>query len=126
MTKLFDYYNMSKGKNYKLKKGKLMNYYKEIKTKLIDNEIYCKAKDYSKDKNTVLTYYEIGKLLSEAGKKYNITILKRMRQFYLLIQKGAPLAHQLSLFYYTSKMGDSSFLTGHFVNYIKNYIFINC
>ena len=97
-----------------------MNYYNEIKTKLIDNEIYCKVKDYSKEKNTVTTYYEIGKLLSEAGKhygqniineyskklsievgkKYNITILKRMRQFYYFIQKGAPLAHQLSWSHY--------------------------
>ena len=66
---------MIKGKNYKLKKGKLMNYYNEIKNKLIDNEIYCKAKDYSKDKNTVLTYYEIGKLLSEAGKHYGQNVI---------------------------------------------------
>ena len=25
-----------------------MNYYEEIKNKIIDNEIYCKVKDYSK------------------------------------------------------------------------------
>ena len=27
-----------------------MNYYEEIKNKIIDNEIYCKVKDYSKEK----------------------------------------------------------------------------
>lgn len=27
-----------------------MNYYNEIKTKLIDNEIYSKVKDYSKER----------------------------------------------------------------------------
>ena len=34
-----------------------MNYYNEIKSKLIDNEIYAKVKDYSKERNTVITYF---------------------------------------------------------------------
>ena len=79
-----------------------MNYYDEIKNKIIDNEIYSKIKDYSKERNTVITYYEIGKLLNEVGgkygdniineyskklvidvgKKYNRRTLFRMRQFY--------------------------------------------
>ena len=79
-----------------------MNYYDEIKNKLIDNEIYERVKDYSKERNRVVTYFEIGRLLSEAGsrygedvigeyskklivdvgKKYNKRILFRMRQFY--------------------------------------------
>ena len=71
------------------------------------------------------TYYNVGKLLIEAqggedrakygdglikeyslklskeiGKKYNITTLKRMRQFYLIIGKGATLWHQLSWSHY--------------------------
>ena len=78
-----------------------MNYYKDIKNKLIDNEIYEKVKDYSKERNRVITYFEVGKLLSEAGKeygkdvvgeyskklvkdigkKYTYTFLSRMRQF---------------------------------------------
>ena len=93
-----------------------MNYYNEIKENLINNEVYKAVKDYSKNKSDLETYYKVGKLLSEAGKhygegiikeysakltgelgkKYNITTLKRIRQFYLLIEKGAPLAHQLS------------------------------
>ena len=44
-----------------------MNYYNEIKNKLIDNEIYSKVKDYSKERHKVITYFEVGKLLDEAG-----------------------------------------------------------
>ena len=99
-----------------------MNYYNEIKNKLIDNEIYCKVKDYSKERNTVITYYEIGKLLSEAGskygnniieeyskklqievgKKYNRRTLFRMKQFYNMFsnEKVSPMATQLSWSHY--------------------------
>ena len=97
-----------------------MNYYIEIKNKIINNEITKRVKDYSKNKSDLNTYYEVSKLLSEAGKhygegiiknysiklirevdkKYNITTLKRIRQFYLLIEKGAPLEHQLSWTHY--------------------------
>lgn len=79
-----------------------MNYYDEIKNKLIENEIYSKVKDYSKERHKVITYFEIGKLLSEAegkygdniieeysqklvvdvGMKYNYRTLYRMRKFY--------------------------------------------
>lgn len=96
-----------------------MNYYEEIKNKIIDNEIYCKVKDYSKERNTVNTYYEVGKLISEAGKKYgegiienyskkllldvgkkyNARTLRRMRQLYLFFenQKWSPLGTNLSV-----------------------------
>ena len=95
-----------------------MNYYNEIKNKLINNEIYQKLKDYSKERNKVLTYFEIGKLLSEAGKKYGENIigeysnrlmnevgkkydkstLFKIRKFYLVFsnEKVAPLVPQLS------------------------------
>ena len=79
-----------------------MNYYNEIKNKLIDNEIYGKVKDFSKERNKVITYFEIGRLLNEVGskygekiideysrklvvevgKKYNRRTLFRMKQFY--------------------------------------------
>ena len=52
-----------------------MDYYEEIKSKLIDNEIYSKVKDYSKEKHKVITYFEIGKLLNEAGNKYGENII---------------------------------------------------
>ena len=95
-----------------------MNYYEEIKNKIIDNEIYCKVKDYSKERNTVSTYFEIGRLLTEAGgkygdniieeyskklvvevgKKYNIKTLYKMKQLYKVFsdEKVAPVVRQLS------------------------------
>ena len=95
-----------------------MNYYEEIKNKIIDNEIYCKVKDYSKERNTVNTYFEIGRLLTEAGgkygdniideyskrlveevgKKYNRRTLFRMKQFYKVFsdEKVSPLVTQLN------------------------------
>ena len=95
-----------------------MNYYEEIKNKIINNEIYCKVKDYSKERNTVSTYFEIGRLLTEAGgkygdniieeyskklvvevgKKYNIKTLYKMKQLYKVFsdEKVAPLVRQLS------------------------------
>lgn len=57
-----------------------MNYYKIIKNKLIDNEIYSKIKDYSKESHKVITYFEIGKLLSEAGGKYGDNIIDKYSQ----------------------------------------------
>ena len=61
-----------------------MNYYKEIKEKLLRSEIYDKVKDYSKDRNKVNTYFEIGKLLSEAGKEYGKNIIKQYSERLML------------------------------------------
>ena len=52
------------------------NYYNEIKNELINNEVYKKVKDYSKNRNELSTYYNVGKLLSEAGKHYGNGIIK--------------------------------------------------
>ena len=100
-----------------------MNYYEEIKNKIIDNETYEKVKDYSKERHRVITYYEIGKLLNEAGgeygdniineyskklvievgKKYNRRTLFRMRQFYRTFsnEKVSTLSTQLSWSHYS-------------------------
>ena len=64
-----------------------MNYYNEIKEKLIKSEIYDRAKDYSKDRNKVNVYYEIGKLLSKAGKEYGKNIIKKYSEK-LVIEVG--------------------------------------
>ncbi|MBQ4263762.1 MAG: DUF1016 family protein [Bacilli bacterium] len=97
-----------------------MNYYNEIRNELIDNEINRKIKSYSINKSDLNTYYNVGKMLSEAGKhygesiikkyseklmievgkKYNETNLKRIRQFYRMIKKGATLWHELSWSHY--------------------------
>ena len=95
-----------------------MNYYNEIKNKLIDNEVYSRVKDYSKERHKVITYFKIGKLLNEAGgkygdniidkyskklvaevgKKYNRRTLFRMKQFYKIFnnQKVSTLWTQLT------------------------------
>ena len=64
-----------------------MNYYDEIKEKLIKSEIYDRVKDYSKDRHKVKVYYEIGKLLSEAGKEYGKNIIKQYSEK-LMIEVG--------------------------------------
>ena len=53
-----------------------MNYYNEIKTELINNEITKRVKDYSKNRSDLNTYYNVGKLLAEAGKHYGEGIIK--------------------------------------------------
>ena len=97
-----------------------INYYDEIKNELVNNEITKKVKDYSKNRSDLITYYNVGKLLFEAGKhygegiikeyskrltnefgtKFGITLLKRIRQFYIVIEKGATMSHQLSWSHY--------------------------
>ena len=96
-----------------------MNYYNEIKNEIINNEITKKIKDYSKNKSDLTTYYNVGKLLSEAGKhygegiikeylkklskelnrKYSITTLSYMKQFY---ESGIfqPLVGKLTWIHY--------------------------
>lgn len=120
-----------------------MNYYNEIKTTLIKNEANKRVKDYSKNKYELESYFEVGRLLVEAqggearakygnklikeyserltkelGKGFNTTSLKRMRQFYLLIQKGAALRHQLTWSHYRVLLPLKS------IDEIKYYIYI--
>ena len=104
-----------------------MNYYKQIKEELLNNEIYKKAKDYSKNKSDLNTYYNVGKLLVEAqggeerakygdnlikeyskklvyevGRVYNERTLRRIRQFYIIFRdmNWAPMATNLSWSHY--------------------------
>ena len=53
-----------------------MNYYNEIKQELINNEINRKVKNYSINRSDLNTYYNVGKMLSEAGKHYGEGIIK--------------------------------------------------
>ena len=53
-----------------------INYYDEIKKELLNNEITKRVKNYSINKSDLTTYYNIGKLLSEAGKYYEEGIIK--------------------------------------------------
>ena len=96
-----------------------MNYYNEIKTELINNEITKRVKDYSKNRSDLNTYYNVGKLLKEAGKHYGegiikeyskrltsefgkgytMTNLKYFRQFYVFT-KSHTVCDQLSWSHY--------------------------
>ena len=93
-----------------------MDYYNEIKQELINNEINRKIKNYSINRSDLNTYYNVGRMLSEAGKHYGegiikeyskklitdigkgygVSNLKRMRQFYYIVEKGVAVPHQLS------------------------------
>ena len=97
-----------------------MNYYNEIKTELINNEITKRVKDYSKNRSDLNTYYNVGKLLSEAGKHYGEGIIKEyskrltnelgkgyskrnlwlMLKFYELKEKVQTVSAQLSWSHY--------------------------
>lgn len=103
-----------------------MNYYDEIKNKIIDNEINRKVKTYSINKNDMATYFDIGRILSEAGKhygeniigeyakklkleinkKYNERTLRRYRQFYNFVigLKWSALPTKLSWSHITELM----------------------
>ena len=97
-----------------------MNYYKEIKENLINNEITKKVKDYGKNRSDLETYYKVGKLLSEAGKHYGEGIIKKysmkltdelgkgysernlwlILNFYLLKEKMQTLSAELTWSHY--------------------------
>ena len=94
----------------------MADYYERIKQELLNNEISKLAKRNSINKGDLTTYYNVGKMLNDAGKNYGENIiktysqklssdigngygvsnLKRMRQFYLLIEKGVAMPHQLT------------------------------
>ena len=94
-----------------------MNYYDEIKNILVDNAIGRKVREYKSNQKDLESYYNVGKLLVEAqggeerakygnglikeyskkltnelGKGYSTRVLKKMRLFYMLVQKGPTLS----------------------------------
>ena len=91
-------------------------YLSNVKTKIINGNAKVAAKNYQINNVKLTTNYNIGRELVEAGKHYgegivkkyasiltkefgsgySVSNLKRMRQFYILFEKGAPLAHQLT------------------------------
>ena len=103
-----------------------MNYYNEIKQELINNEITKRVKDYSKNRSDLNAYYNVGKMLSEAGKhygeniigdyaqklkaelnkKYNERTLRRYRQFYNFVTnlKWSAMPTKLSWSHITELM----------------------
>ena len=92
------------------------NYLENIRGFIISEQARTIVRDYNANKSKLETYYNIGKELSEAGKHYgegivkkyaieltkefgkgySVSNLKRMRQFYILFEKGAAVPHQLT------------------------------
>ena len=131
--------------------GVSINYYNEIKTELINNEINRRVKNYSINRSELNTYYNVGKMLIEAqggetrakygnnlikeyskklieevDKKYNTTLLKRIRKFYLLIEKGATLSHQFTWSHYVEilVLTDINIINYYLEECIKNNLTI--
>lgn len=97
-----------------------MDYYKEIKNELLNNEINRKAKNYSINRSDLSTYYNVGKMLSEAGKHYGDGIINEyskkltqelgkgygkrnlwlMLKFYQMKEKMQTVSAQLSWSHY--------------------------
>lgn len=97
-----------------------MNYYNEIKNELINNEINKKIKNYSINRSDLTTYYNVGKMLSEAGKHYGEGIIKEyskrltaelgkgysnrnlrnIKQFFIVKQKWQTLSAKLTWSHY--------------------------
>ena len=97
-----------------------MNYYNEIRTKLIENENYARIKDYSKERYKLNTYYEVGRMLSDAGKRYGEGVIKEysikltrelgkgytpsrlryIRRFYEVFSKCPTMSDKLSYSHY--------------------------
>ena len=123
-----------------------MNYYDQIKERLIYNEVYKKAKDYSKNRSDLNAYYNVGKLIVEAqggeerakygdnlikeyskkmtmelGYKFNSRILWRARRFYLLFndKKMSTVSTQLSWSHYVELLNIDN------INKINYYIKIS-
>ena len=114
----------------------IINYYREIKQELINNEITKKVKDYSKNRSDLNTYYNVGKLLTEAGKhygegiikeyskkliaelgkKYDERTLRRFKQFYGVVynQKWSTMSTKLTWSHYTELL---KFNDGNIINY---------
>ena len=114
-----------------------MNYYTEIKNELINNEINRKIKNYSINKSDLNTYYNVGKMLSEAGKRYGEGIIKEyskkltsdlgkgytqsrlryFRRFYDVFSKCPTLSDKLSYSHYCELIWNDDF---NKINYYIN------
>jgi len=114
-----------------------MNYYNEIKNELINNEINRKIKNYSINKSDLNTYYNVGKMLSKAGKHYGEGIIKEyskkltnelgkgytqsrlryFRRFYDVFSKCPTVSDKLSYSHYCELIWNDDF---NKINYYIN------
>ncbi len=90
--------------------------YNQLENKLLNHKIYQNIKDYSKIKEKMQTYLEVGELLNRIdikygksiikeyssrltirfGKKYTVSLLYKIKQFYFIIQKVPTLSGKLT------------------------------
>ena len=90
--------------------------YKQIENKILNHEIYQNVKEYSKAKEKMKTYLEVGELLKDVdikygnnvikdysnrltmkfGKKYTVSLLYKIKQFYNIIEKVPTLSGKLT------------------------------
>lgn len=90
--------------------------YKKIENKILNHEIYQNVKDYSKSKEKMKTYIEVGELLNgidtkygksvikdysnkltnKFGKKYTVSLLYKIKQFYSIIEKVPTMSGKLT------------------------------
>ena len=114
-----------------------MNYYNEIKNELTNNEINRRVKNYAINKSDLNTYYNVGKMLSEAGKNYGEGIIKEyskrltnelgkgytqsrlryFRRFYDVFSKCPTVSDKLSYSHYCELIWNDDF---NKINYYIN------
>ena len=90
--------------------------YLQIENKILNHEVYQNIKDYSKAKEKIKTYLEIGSLLNgvdtkygknvikdyskrltiKFGKKYSASLLYKIKQFYVIIEKVPTMSGKLT------------------------------
>lgn len=114
-----------------------MDFYSEIKNKLVNNEINRKVKSYSINRSDLNTYYSVGKMLSDAGKHYGEGIIKEyarrlthdlgkgytqsrlryFRRFYDVFSKCPTMSDKLSFSHYCELIWNDDF---NKINYYIN------
>lgn len=119
-----------------------MDFYNEIKKELINNEINRTIKNYSINRSDLNTYYNVGKMLSEAGKHYGEGIIKKyskkltnelgkgytqsrlryFRRFYDVFSKCPTLSDKLSYSHYCELIWNDDF---NKINYYINISIIH-
>ncbi|MDO4963356.1 MAG: PDDEXK nuclease domain-containing protein [bacterium] len=111
--------------------------YNQIENKILNHEIYQNVKDYSKAKEKMKTYLEVGELISSVdtkygksiikeysnrlitkfGKKYSVSLLYKIKQFYSIIQKVPTMSGKLTWSHWYEMLSIDD------INKIKYYVY---
>ena len=111
--------------------------YNQIENKILNHEIYQNVKDYSKAKEKMKTYLEIGELISNIdtkygksiikeysnrliikfGKRYSVSLLYKIKQFYLIIKKVPTMSGKLTWSHWYEMLSIND------INKIKYYVY---